>query len=103
MNLYLLDTESHMESGTEIPLDLLKEHQARIGSCLYQFEQLKAKAESNGNWDNLSPERQIEITHRYRFASRTFKQFDTLIARAENPDLTSNSDAEANEPSIKEE
>ena len=103
MNLYLLDTESHMESGTKIPLNLLKEHQARIGSCLYQFEQLKAKADSNGNWDNLSPERQIEITHRYRFASRTFKQFDTLIARAENPDFTSNSDAKANEPSIEEE
>lgn len=83
MNLYLLETEYHMESGTDIPLHILKEYRAKIGNCLSMFEQLKERAELNGNWDNLSSARQVEIIHRYRFANRTYKQFDAMIARDE--------------------
>ncbi|MEM9282313.1 MAG: hypothetical protein AAGA96_10830 [Verrucomicrobiota bacterium] len=85
MNLYLLETEAHMVDGTDIPLETLKEYRSKIGYCLNRFEELQAQAEENGNWDNLSYDRQIEITHRHRFASRTFKQFDAMIARAEEP------------------
>jgi hypothetical protein len=83
MNLYLLETENHMESGTDIPLHILKEYRAKIGNCLSMFEQLKERAELNGTWDNLSSARQVEIIHRYRFANRTYKQFDAMIARGE--------------------
>lgn len=83
MNLYLLETESNTVNGTPIPVETLKKYRSKIHFCLKQFEELQAKAEDNGVWENLSDERQIEITHRYRFASRTFKQFDAMIARAE--------------------
>ena len=97
MNLYLLETEYHMESGTDIPLHVLKEYQAKIGNCLSMFEQLKERAELNGNWDNLSSTRQVEIIHRYRFANRTYKQFDSLIARAEGNGTSKQSESAVNE------
>ncbi|MCB1206694.1 MAG: hypothetical protein KDN18_20720 [Verrucomicrobiae bacterium] len=83
MNLYLLEAGPHMQRGESIPLELLREYQQKIGYCLSRFDELQKSSEEAGNWDNLSTERQMEISERSLFAKRTFKQFDALIARAE--------------------
>lgn len=83
MNLFLLDTEKFTVEDKPIPSDILKLHQSRVGYCLGQFDQLQKQAEKLGIWENLSTERQIEITQRQRFAERTFGQFEAMIARAD--------------------
>ena len=103
MNLYLLETAELSQAGKDIPLDTLKEYRSKIGFCLNRFQDLQTQAEDNGNWDNLSTERQIEIIQRYRFASRTFKQFDAMIARAENPDAPAPAEASVVEKTEEEE
>lgn len=85
MNLYLMDAAPYMKKGETIPLEILKEYREKIGYCLAKFDEIQAKSETVGNWDNLSTERQMEIAERSHFAKRTFKQFDAMIARAESP------------------
>jgi hypothetical protein len=84
MNLYLMDAAPYMEKGESIPLDILKKYRDQIGFCLSRFDEVQTKSERAGIWDNLSMDRQMEIAERSRFASRTFKQFDVMIARAES-------------------
>jgi hypothetical protein len=85
MNLYLMDAAPYMKKSETIPIEIVKEYREKIGYCLAKFDEIQAKAESNGNWDRLSMERQMEIAERSLFAKRTFKQFDAMIARAEHP------------------
>jgi len=85
MNLYLMDAAPYMQKGETIPLGILKEYRDKIGYCLTRFEEIQAQSEKVGNWDRLSTERQMEISERSLFAKRTFKQFDAMIARAEQP------------------
>lgn len=85
MNLYLMDAAPYMKKGEPIPLEVLKEYREKIGYCLAKFEEIQAKSEASGIWENLSLERQMEISERNNFAKRTFKQFDAMIARAEAP------------------
>ncbi len=84
MNLYLMDAAPYMSEGETIPLDILKKYQEQIGYCLARFGEVQEKSEKAGIWDNLSMERQMEIAERSRFVSRTFQQFDVMIARAES-------------------
>lgn len=89
MNLYLMDAAPFMEAGKPIPLDILKRYEEQIGYCLAMFDEVQARSEKAGNWDRLSMERQMEIAERSRFVSRTFKQFEVMIARAESKTETS--------------
>jgi len=84
MNLYLMDAAPYMEKGEAIPLEILERYRTQIGYCLARFDAVQAKSEKAGIWQNLSFDRQMEIAERSRFASRTFKQFDVMIARAES-------------------
>jgi hypothetical protein len=83
MNLYLMDAAPYNVKNEAIPVDMLKHYRNLIGRCLQRFEEIQARSEQSGIWQNLSMERQMEIAERSLFAKRTFKQFDTLIARAE--------------------
>jgi hypothetical protein len=94
MNLYLLDATPFMEAGEALPLELLKKHRDQVGYCLARFEQLQSEAEQSGVWENLSLERQMEVAERSLFAKRTFKQFDAMIARAENPEAKAAAEGE---------
>lgn len=84
MNLYLMDAAPYMSKGETIPLDILIKYREQIGYCLARFGEVQAKSEKAGIWENLSMERQMEIAERSRFVSRTFQQFDVMIARAES-------------------
>ncbi|GEM_PF-478877 len=84
MNLYLMDAAPYMEKSETIPLDILTKYRGQIGYCLAKFDELQARSEKEGNWERLSMDRQMEIAERSRFVSRTFKQFDVMIARAES-------------------
>ena len=84
MNLYLMDASPYMQSGTTIPLEILKEYQNKIGFCLARFKEIQEQSEKSGNWERLSMERQMEISERALFAKRTFGQFGAMIARAES-------------------
>lgn len=86
MNLYLMDAAPHNIRGERVPVEMLKAHRDRIAHCLRRFDEIQARSEQAGIWDNLSLERQMEIAERSLFAKRTFKQFDVLIARAEATD-----------------
>lgn len=85
MNLFLIETEDARINGEEIELETLVKYRDQISGLLAKFESLHAKAEESGNWDYVSMDRQVEIAHRYRFAKRTFGQFDTMIARFDSP------------------
>ncbi len=84
MNLYLMDAAPYMSEGEAIPLDILLKYREQIGYCLARFGEIQERSEKAGIWENLSMERQMEIAERSRFVSRTFKQFDVMIARAES-------------------
>jgi hypothetical protein len=83
MNLYLMEVAPYNLKNEPVPLELLVHHRDLIGHCLSRFEEIQARSEQSGNWDNLSLERQMEIAELAVFAKRTYKQFETLIARAE--------------------
>ena len=82
MNLYQLDTEKYVVAGKPIPIEILREYRDKVGYCIYQFDTLFLNATENGNWDNLSTERQYEIATRARFMNNIFEPFDVMIARA---------------------
>ncbi len=82
-NLYQMASAIYAESHTSQPVEMLKEHRDRIGYCLQRFQQIQAESEAKGIWKNLSRDRQMEIAERSNFLSRTFGQFDAMIARAE--------------------
>jgi hypothetical protein len=84
MNLYLMDAAPYNVKNEPIPVDMLKHYRNLIGRCLQRFDEIQGRSEQSGIWENLSMERQMEIAERSLFAKRTFKQFDTLIARAES-------------------
>jgi hypothetical protein len=84
MNLYLMDAAPYMATGETIPLDILTKYRDQIGYCLAKFDEVQSFSEKAGNWERLSMDRQMEIAERSRFVSRTFKQFDVMIARAES-------------------
>ena len=83
MNLYLMETDDYRIKDEPIPLTLLRHYESRIGYCLQKFDELQTRSVDNGVWDNLSQERQREIAEKARFASKTFEQFDVMIARQE--------------------
>lgn len=85
MNLYLMDATPYNVKHQPIPLEMLKHYREQIGHCLARFDEIQSRSEQAGIWQNLSRERQMEIAERSLFAKRTFRQFDTLIARAEAP------------------
>lgn len=97
MNLYLMDAAPYMEKGESIPLDILKKYRDQIGFCLSRFDAIQTKSEKAGIWDNLSMDRQMEIAERSRFASRTFKQFDVMIARGESRGIVTTPESEVAE------
>ena len=68
-----------------MPIEALRTHERRISHLIQQFETLQESAEDKGTWENLSMDRQMEITERYRFAKRSFEQFDAMIARLASP------------------
>lgn len=82
-NLFLIETEDARVNGTPISLETLRKFRDEIKSLLGTFETLQKQAEDSGDWDYLSIDRQVEIAQRYRFAKKTFGQFDVMIARAE--------------------
>lgn len=84
MNLYLMDAAPYMAKSETIPLEIVKKYRAQIAYCLARFDEIQMQSEKAGIWQNLSMDRQMEIAERARFASRTFKQFDAMIARAES-------------------
>lgn len=94
MNLYLMDAAPFMDKGDPIPLEILKKYRDQIGFCLARFDEIQTKSEKAGIWENLSFERQMEIAERSRFASRTYKQFDVMIARAEKKSSNPGPDTE---------
>lgn len=83
MNLYLMEIAPYNQKNEPIPLEILTHHRDLIAHCLRRFDEIQARSEQSGNWANLSLERQMEIAERSVFAKRTYKQFETLIARAE--------------------
>ena len=67
-------------------IEELRIHRDRIEFLLGRFETLQEDSMDAGTWENLSLDRQMEITERFRFAKRSFKQFDAMIARLANPE-----------------
>ncbi len=83
MNLFLLESAPFTVRNESIPVEILKRYKDHIAFCLKRFDEIQAQSEKVGNWGRLSQVRQREITERSLFISRGYKQFDTLIARAE--------------------
>lgn len=102
LNLFLMDSAPYVAGEQRIPLDMLKHYREQIAHCLGQFSEIQARSEELGNWQNLSLDRQREISERNLFLGRTFKQFDALIARAEVSAKPAKEGAVAEAPGAKE-
>jgi len=87
-NLFHMDANRHRAANTRMTPVEVKAHQERIGHLLARFEALQEEAEEKGIWQNLSTDRQMEIVERYLLASRSFEQFDAMLARFAAPQGT---------------
>lgn len=84
-NLFHMAADHYRASGARMPLGEVRQHQKNISFFLDRFESFQERAVEAGTWENLSFERQREINERYTFASRSFEQFDAMLARFADP------------------
>ena len=85
LNLFFMDSNRHHANGTYMSIEEIRSYRDRIDHLITRFETLQDATMDNGIWENLSIDRQMEITERSRFAKRSFKQFDAMIARLAAP------------------
>jgi len=81
LNLFLLDQKEWNEKGIEPPIDKLREYRDFSAYCKQNFAVLKQRAIADGRWETISKDKRDEMDERQQFASKTFEQFDVMIAR----------------------
>ena len=81
LNLFLLDQQDWNKKGIEPPIEKLREYRNFSAYCKQNFAVLKQRAIADGRWQTISQDKRDEMDEHQQFASKTFEQFDVMIAR----------------------